>query len=142
MIKRSNLPESVSKILTDLQLEKLNQNWDDYVVCNALQSWSMEYPTDKLLPRTSTDMINVLSSLGLSDNTQVTIGSLLKVCYMVRRPYYVSNINPMREIRVLMFVDCSDVGDEFHIIIFMDDFGGIHINSLTDFTKHHLIINN
>lgn len=141
MIKRSNLPESVSKILTDSQLEKLNQNWDDYLVCNALQSWSMEYPTNKMLPRTSADMINILSSLGLSDDIQVTVGLLLKVCYIARRPYYVSMINPMREIRVLMFVDCSDAGDEFHIIIFMDDFGGIHINSLTDFTKHHLIIN-
>lgn len=142
MIKRSNLPESVSKTLTDLQLKKLNQDWDDYVACNELQSWSMEYPTDKVLPRTSADMINALKALGLSDNAQVTIGSLLKVCYMVRKPYYVSMIDPMREIKVLMFVNCSNAGDEFHIIIFMDDFGGIHINSLTEFTEHHLIINN
>lgn len=141
MIKRSNLPESVSKVLTDLQLKKLNENWDCFIIDNLLQSWSMEYPTDKTLPRTSTDMINALSAVGLSNDIQVHIGSQLEVCYMVRKPYFVAMINSVRTITVLMFIDCFDAGDEFHIIIFMDDFGGVHINSLTEFTKHHLIIN-
>lgn len=140
MIKRSNLPESVSKVLTDLQLKKLNENWDDYVVCNSLQSWSMKYSTDKTLPRTSTDMINIFSAVGLSNDIQVHVGSLLKVCYISRRPYYMSYINSVCAIKVIMFVDFSNAGDEFNAIIFMDDFDRIHINSLTEFTKHHLII--